>query len=219
LTFEGRVPPRPPLPGIPAGVGAVGGQASCTSSRGVTHDDTRRRLALLIAAVALSAIARPVAEAAPPVPAERRGPPARSYTVVDVGTRGFDRTDVPAYSSAVAINSHGQVAGRTTTAWYDYIGYVWDAGSVESWHVGSGPRGTVADISDNGQVVGMRVGTRAAYLWRDGNRIDLGTPYNRGGGDFTAGQAINDHAQVVGEMKDYLGPRRAFLWEDGVFHD
>jgi hypothetical protein len=103
---------------------------------------TRRRLAVLAAsAVALSAVAGPVAEAAPPVPAERRGPPARSYTVVDLGTPGFDRTDVPAYSSAVAINSHGQVAGQTTTAWYTSIGYVWDAGSVESWGVGSGPHG------------------------------------------------------------------------------
>jgi hypothetical protein len=78
---------------------------------------TRRRLAVLAAAIALSAVSGPVAEAAPRVPAERRGPPARSYTVVDLGTPGFDRTDVPAYSFAVAINSHGQVAGQTTTAW------------------------------------------------------------------------------------------------------
>jgi probable HAF family extracellular repeat protein len=71
----------------------------------------------------------------------------------------------------------------------------------------------------NGRVVGNQRGTRAAYLWEDGNMIDLGTPYNRGWGDFSSGMAINDHAQVVGEMADYLGPRRAFLWEDDVFHD
>jgi uncharacterized membrane protein len=124
---------------------------------------TRTRPAFLAVAIALSAVAGPVAEAAPPAPAERRRPPARSYTVVDLGTPGFDRTDVPAYSSAVAINSHGQVAGGTTNAWYTRNGYVWDDGSVETWYLGSGPHGggTVTDINDNGQVVGMRVGTRA----------------------------------------------------------
>lgn len=109
------------------------------------------------------------------------------------------------------------MAGRTSTAYYDYIGYVWDDGAVESWGIGSGPRGggTVADINAARQV-GANSDTRSAYLWENGTLTDLETPYNRDWGDSSAAVAINDEAQVVGRMNDHLRPTRAFLWEDGV---
>lgn len=178
------------------------------------------RVLTLAAAVALSAVAAPVAEARPQASA-RGGPPVRSYTAVDLGTPGAAEPEYPHYSSARAINANGQVAGRTITPWYSYYGYVWEAGAVETWGVGSGPRanGRVTDINDARQVVGYDSNSDTAFLWENGTETDLGTPYNRTWGDRSAAEAINDTAQVVGWMSDYQGPDRAFLWANGEFRD
>lgn len=168
----------------------------------------------------------PVAEAAPQAPqapgaTARRGPPARGYTLVDLGTPGGTDPYNVYSSSAEAINAKGQVAGDTVSGNYGHYGYVWQAGEVESWGVGSGPHGggQATDINANRQAVGSIVDTRSAFLWQDGTRTDLGTPYNRSWGDRSAAEAINDSAQIVGWMYDHLGPDRAFLWAHGVFSD
>ncbi|HUU98162.1 MAG TPA: hypothetical protein VM487_20715 [Phycisphaerae bacterium] len=58
-------------------------------------------------------------------------------------------------------------------------------------------------------------GVAHAFLWEDGEMIDLGTL----GGANSYGNDVNSAGQVVGFSNNAQGRHRAFLWEDGEMTD
>jgi len=111
-------------------------------------------------------------------------------------------------SEARDINNSGQVV-----VWTFNYSFLWDStsgvtdlGSVTAW-----------GINDAGQVVGEEYfsGQPHAFLWDDGDTIDLGTL----GGRNSRAYAINNAGQVVGYAYSAGGDRHAFLWEDGEMID
>jgi probable HAF family extracellular repeat protein len=125
--------------------------------------------------------------------------------------------------SGVAINESGEVAG------YESAGgpVLWrDGETIEIGTLGgnttflgeafseSGRRA----LNERGHVVGTSetaAGELHAFLWRDGEMIDLGTL----GGSLSAAYAVNDHDQVIGFSQAENGPFHAFLWDDGRMID
>jgi len=84
-----------------------------------------------------------------------------------------------------------------------------------------GPNTCVEDINNAGQVVGFSDLTPTsefhAFLWEEGEMIDLGCLYP---GGSTRAYGVNDLAQVTGSAwSDEAGQYRPFLWEDGSMMD
>lgn len=103
-------------------------------------------------------------------------------------------------SIANAINSGGQVAGRSTVLDSTFHAFLFTNGALVDIHSASlFPAGTYAfGINKSGQVVGQGLVTSAtfhAFLYTGGQMIDLGT---LSGGDQASANAINDASQVVG---------------------
>jgi probable HAF family extracellular repeat protein len=144
----------------------------------------------------------------------------------DLGTLGGR------YSSADAINEHGQIVGRAETARKDKYGgridhtFLWQSGKMRNL------KPIVPDvlfpllINNRGQVVGQadtpakdKYGEpiQHAVLWQNGKLRDLGTL----GGPKSWAHDINDRGQVVGEAetaaKDKYGDpvRHGVVWENG----
>src|SRR5262249_55036951 len=145
-------------------------------------------------------------------------------TMTDLGTLGR------AGSGAAAINASGQVVGYL----FDSAGrsaFVWENGVLYDLNklipANSGWVLTQAQgINNSGQIVGFGTlnGHQRGFLLSDPDRIfgngggtinDLGTL----GGDYTAGFAVNDAGQVVGQSKTATGSYHAFLWQSGVMKD
>jgi probable HAF family extracellular repeat protein len=120
-----------------------------------------------------------------------------------------------------AINSAGQVAGRTVGAdGWRYHAAIWSDGKNINLAVPGGyARGlSVAyDINDHGQVVGsgdVSMDSRHALTWdRDGNVTDL-TPGNNIYASSNA-YAINNHGDIAGYTSD-AGNTRAVIWSNGT---
>jgi probable HAF family extracellular repeat protein len=152
-----------------------------------------------------------------------------SYTIVDLGpvVPGAGST-----STADGINSHGQVAGGSTSGnvWASTLWLPGPAFGLPAGPNDIGPRTPYSDraygLNDLGQTVGfMRMpnGANHAYRWDPvGGLLDLGT---LGGGSSIA-KAVNNSGVVVGES-EVADPdifKRAFVWDGeemidlGSFH-
>ena len=64
------------------------------------------------------------------------------------------------------------------------------------------------DINNRDEVIGSLDFVTTAYLWRDGDLIDLGSL----GGLFNFPVAINDRSQVVGSSSDQDNIDVPFIW-------
>ena len=124
-------------------------------------------------------------------------------------------------SSAVGINDSGQVAGSITVNENgDTAAVLWENGHVTFLPGLGGPSSLGGEINSKGEAVGIsRIadGSRHATLWRDGDVLDLQTlaDYPE---SFTA--AINDNAQVVGELAtEDSRVSHAFVWQGGEMTD
>jgi probable HAF family extracellular repeat protein len=77
-------------------------------------------------------------------------------------------------------------------------------------------------INDMGQIVGeafTATGERHAFLWQDGELIDLGTALCGGNECDAEASGINNLGQIVGYMGPVSGTSRAFLWMNGETTD
>jgi probable HAF family extracellular repeat protein len=121
------------------------------------------------------------------------------------------------YSSGIAVNAYGQVAGFSYAVYpadFDDRAFSWTQalGAVEL--SGGNMVSDAAALNKNGQVVGWMeafpsVGNNHAFSWTaSGGVVDLGTL------DRTSSAAldVNVRGQVVGFAHSSIGPDRAFVW-------
>lgn len=135
--------------------------------------------------------------------------------MIDLGSLG------PGYQSyAHAINDRGQVVGYSHLGAASVSAFLWQDGVMTEIPSTLGRPGSRAyGINDKGHIVGIAsTSTEShAFLWRDGDMIDLGTL----GGEISTAYGVNDVGQVVGSSERVPGERvfHAFLWEEGEMID
>ena len=112
------------------------------------------------------------------------------------------------YSSGWLINDHGQVVvGGLSTF------FLWDNGTLQPiGNLGGSGSTTIADLNERGELVGASShpdGFHHAFVWRDGQIIDLGT----GSGIASGAGRINDRGEISGTFftSGFQGSR-AILW-------
>jgi probable HAF family extracellular repeat protein len=131
------------------------------------------------------------------------------------------------------VNNRGQVGGTAENTTLDPTcadsahearPVIWEKTDVRELPLLPGaPDGSVSEINDRGQAVGVTTDCTAAptifhaVLWRDGTITDLG---GFGGALNNSANGINSRGQVVG-VSDLPGDTsfRAFFWENGVMTD
>lgn len=81
------------------------------------------------------------------------------------------------------------------------------------------------EVNNLGQIVGASNITETeagspthAFLWQDGDMIDIGT-LTGPEGDFSGASDINDSGQIVGQSSNAVGNSVAFLWQDGSMQE
>jgi len=111
-----------------------------------------------------------------------------------------------------AINELGQVVGDASINSL-HRSYLWDDGDITVIDpLPGGTWSTAHDINDRGRVVGWstnRAGDGRAYLYSDGELVDLGTL----GGTRSEAYAINNFDYVAGYSRDPSGEDRAMLFD------
>jgi probable HAF family extracellular repeat protein len=147
-------------------------------------------------------------------PVATANPPAPTYTIIDLGTLGGDR------SFATGINTRGQVVGEsapTAGPFRPGHAFLWEAGTgmQDLGTLGGASSGAEA-INARGQIVGWSTtvgGPSHAFLWEAGTGMqDLGTL----GGPHSHAYGINARGQIVGWASTTTGAMHAFLWEAGT---
>ena len=136
------------------------------------------------------------------------------YTVTDLGTLGGR------YSTAEAINIHGNVAGYSETASGEKNAFLWtpEVGIVNLGTLG-GTISAAYDINDSGVVAGESTTAASpaphAFLYDSTGMHDLGTL----GGDVSIAYGINNIGHVTGESHMTGGNSRAFLYDGNEMHN
>jgi probable HAF family extracellular repeat protein len=118
-------------------------------------------------------------------------------------------------SRALGINDLGQVVGVSvnTDGWSRRVRAVlWERGQPIEIPGGDGCGASA--INDRGHIA-VRCGG-PAWLWRDGQRVEVGLLPGYSSADITA---INNAGVAVGSMYDGRGRATAFRWQDGVLTD
>ena len=129
------------------------------------------------------------------------------------------------YDEALGINSEGKAIGWSgTEAGYGVSEHIalWDRQGVHDLGQLGGGWGDGYSINNKDQATGISgnvLGLPDAFLWDNGNLVDLGAlPGDVG----SVGLDINDKGQIVGQSNitspDFNGTR-AFLWENGQMTD
>lgn len=132
-------------------------------------------------------------------------------------------------SLATDINDRGQIVGAITTKSGGKRAFLWwrgkavDLGTLPGW-----ANSEAVAINNHGQVIGnasngviIRDGSTPvfaagrAFVWQNGQMIDLGTLGGKGSYAF----AINAASQVVGASFTADGKEHAFLWQKGQMSD
>lgn len=173
-----------------------------------------RLIALLSAGVALW-MAACTSEDSTTEPSARASSPHGSvagYTALDLGTLGGN------FSSALDINSAGQVVGISRSADEKSHAFLWEKGVMSDLGtLPGGVSGIATGINPRGQVVGNIPGVETddqrAFLWENGAMITLGA---LDGGTFSEAVDISPAGQVVGWSYVSGGSPHAFLWEKGA---
>ena len=165
---------------------------------------TTSAIAVMLAAIACS---EPMSPPARPRVQAGLAPPARGYTITDLGTLGGG------FAEARAINDVGQVVGLSETAAGEQHAFVWTAaGGMKDLGTLGGTFSRAFAINHLGHVAGVSElpsGERRPFLWTPaGGMQDLGTF----GGGFGRARGINDLDQVVGRSDLPDGSFHAFLW-------
>jgi probable HAF family extracellular repeat protein len=133
--------------------------------------------------------------------------------MVNLGTLGGD------FSEALAVNSLGQVAGRSSTASGFYRAFLWTAGTgMQDLGTLGGDSSEARSINDQGQVVGLSTtasGEWHAFLWTPNEGMkDLGTL----DGNSSFATFINNRGQIIGQRGNdiisngKIKPSLAVLW-------
>jgi probable HAF family extracellular repeat protein len=150
--------------------------------------------------------------------------PANGFSHAFVWQNGVmtDLAPLPGiYSSAVAINDAGQIAGTSVGGDIPVShAVIWQNGAmVDLGSLIPGGSSGATDINALGQVTGWAdtaPGVRHAFIWKDGQMTDLGAP----GGDsnFSNSVAINDSGAVVGNGSSDIPPYtpHGFFWANGM---
>ena len=149
-------------------------------------------------------------------PVATANPPARTYTLIDLGTLGG------LSSWALDINDRGQVVGYSNPAGgSNDRAFLWEASTgMQDLGTLGGPDSLALGINARGQVVGYSnmgpPNSSHAFLWEAGSGMqDLGTMPSYSFQSFAFG--INARGQVVGaSAATNEGPAHAFLWEAGT---
>jgi probable HAF family extracellular repeat protein len=111
------------------------------------------------------------------------------------------------------VNDQGQVAGIWRW-WFLQRAAVWEDGRLEVLGTLGGWNSWAYGINEAGQVMGLSEtasGARHAFLWDDGEMIDLTPHANDSDGDPWP-LDMNDRGQVIGYSED-VQPINAELWE------
>jgi probable HAF family extracellular repeat protein len=136
-----------------------------------------------------------------------------TYTITDLGTLPGG-----SYSVGRAINSTGQVVGRTDDMGGNDHAFSWLNGVMTD--LGTLPGGTSSEawaVNASGQIAGESdddSGLSHPVLWQNGVIIDLGIPT---GVNVAHANGINGNNQVVGYGDG--GVQHAFLWQGGSVID
>jgi len=121
---------------------------------------------------------------------------ADGWRAVDLGTLGGK---VAYWSSAVAINAHGDVIGNSSNrSGTRTRAFIWRGGRLIPLGTLGGGSSSANALNDRGQVVGSaetRPGKTHAFLWEKGQMRDLGVPP---GTDMSEAVRITNRGLVVG---------------------
>jgi probable HAF family extracellular repeat protein len=137
-----------------------------------------------------------------------------SYTVTDLGT-----IDTNGYSSAMAVNSIGQVTGAAgSTKTITSETFLYSNGGMASLGTLGGTSGIGNGINSSGQVVGYSQNSKniyRAFISSGSVLTDIG---DLGGGSAVA-YGVNDFSQVVGSAVTADGSNHPFLYSNGTMTD
>jgi probable HAF family extracellular repeat protein len=147
-------------------------------------------------------------------------PPARAvdvrYTVTDLSAileSSFAAPESVTHWSGMAINDHGQIAGRAETTYNRPFAFVWDEinGLRDFSHLegASWPGG----LNDLGQ---LTLEGSKPYVWDPNTGLREITDW---GSAFIMMRGINDSTQLVGTHPSQSGQWGAFLWQNGNMQD
>jgi probable HAF family extracellular repeat protein len=125
------------------------------------------------------------------------------------------------YSSALAVNSAGEVVGSAQVSSGQKHAVLWQTKRPRDLGLlAQGDYSRARDINDKGDIVGeanvVPKGKPQAFLWRAGKMQQLP---NLPGGSLCNAQAINNSGAIVGSCDLASGTNHAVIWRNGSVED